>query len=65
MMDAMGRTREHLLHDAIRETDDWKRITFEVEHKLANLRRAFLFAGIIGGVGWLMAWALAVWGLMQ
>jgi len=73
-MDAMSQTRERLLHDAIREAEDRERIakhaigemfraadhSQQIERKLVNLRRAFRFAAIVGGVGWLLA--LAAWG---
>lgn len=78
VMDAMAKTRESLLHDAIREADranDAAR-SFMAEmfkaaddaertrRRLANLQRAFRSAVIVGAVGWLLAWTLALWGWM-
>ena len=48
-MDGMSRTREQLL----------RRLT---ERESARLRIAFWIAAIVGGVGWVFAWALAAWG---
>ncbi|HUV69538.1 MAG TPA: hypothetical protein VMW15_07740 [Terracidiphilus sp.] len=79
MMDAMGRTREHLLHEAIRQAEDRERIAQHairemfrasdhcrrIERELERARIAFWFAAIVGGAGWLFAWALAAWGWLQ
>jgi len=79
MMDAMSRTREHLLHEAIREAEDRERIAKhaiqemfrasdhcrEVERELAKARIAFRFAAIVGGIGWMWVWALMAWGWIQ
>ena len=78
-MDAMSRTREQLLHDAIRQADDRERIAKHAIHEMgkaadrcrltkreaARLRIAFWIAAIVGGVGWLFAWALAGWGWIR
>lgn len=79
MRDAMSRTREQLLHDAIRQADDRERIARHairemsraadrcrhVERESARMRIAFWIAAIAGGVGWLSAWALIAWGWVQ
>ena len=78
-MDAMSRTREQILHDAIREADDRERATEhaihvmlraadhcqKIERELARSRIAFWIAAIAGGVGWLWVWALLAWGWIR
>jgi len=78
-VDAMSRTREQLLHEAIREAEDRERIAQHairemfrasdhcrrIERELARERTAFWTAAIVGGVGWLFAWALACWGWVR
>jgi len=77
--DAMSQTREQLLREAIREADDRERVAKhaihemfraadhcrEVERELARAHIAFWIAAIVGGVGWLFAWALACWGWVR
>ena len=71
-MDAMGQTREpdakiftliinsiqNRLEAAVTRCED-------MECRLANLRRAFRFAVIVGAIGWLFTWALAASGWVQ
>ena len=47
-------------------------MTWEADYLLIELRRVrryyrrlFRFAAIVGGVGWLFAWALAGWGWIR
>ena len=71
-MDAMSRTREQLLHEAIWEAEDRERVAqhairemsraFDhcrrIERELERTLIAFWIAAIVGGVGWVWVWVL-------